>query len=102
MSDINKDAIKLLQEIKSIYFDKQSDSLDESNLIDVAIEALGKLAEYEYIGLTPDEIKYFLKDFGISLLMENRVLKKRYKEGEEIISKMAERIKVFEAKCFED
>ena len=42
MSDINKDAIKLLQEIKSIYFDKQSDNLDESNLIEIAVEALEK------------------------------------------------------------
>ena len=84
MCDINKDSIKLLQEIKSVYFYKQSDNLDESNLIDVAIEALEKLAEYEDIGLTPEEIKYFLKDFGISLLMENRALKKQRKESEEI------------------
>lgn len=42
MSDVSKDAIKLLQEIQSVYFDKQSDCLDESNLIDVAIEALEK------------------------------------------------------------
>ena len=84
MNNINKDSIKLLQEIKSVYFDKQSDNLDESNLIDVVIEALEKLAEYEDIGLTPEEIKYFLKDFGISLLMENRALKKQRKESEEI------------------
>lgn len=65
-------------------------------------EAIDKLSEYEDIGLTPEEIKYFLKDFGISLLVENRLLKKQHKEDEEIISKMANRIKGFEAKYFND
>lgn len=59
-----------------------------------------KLAEYEDIGLTPDEIKYFLGNFGISLSMENRVLKKQHKEDEEIISKMAKRLKAFEENTF--
>lgn len=36
-----------------------------------------KLAEYEDIGLTPLEIKNFLKDFGISLLIKNRELKEQ-------------------------
>ena len=33
-----------------------------------------RLADYEDVGLTPEEIKYFLKDFGISLCMKNREL----------------------------
>ena len=49
-------------------------------------EPIDKLAEYEDIGLTPDEIKYFLKDFGISLLMENRELKKQHKAKNNWIS----------------
>lgn len=36
----DKDTIKLLQEIKSVYFDKQSDYEDEGSLIDEAIQAL--------------------------------------------------------------
>ena len=63
-------------------------------------DSLNKLARYEDIGLTPDEIKYFLKDFGISLLMENRVLKKQHEEDEEIINKMAKRLKSFEENTF--
>ena len=65
-------------------------------------EAIDKLSEYEDIGLTPEEIKYFLKDFGISLLMENRELNKQYMEDKEIISKMANRIKTFEARYLGD
>lgn len=38
-------------------------------------EAIDRLAAYEDIGLTPDEIKLFLVDFGISMAMENRKLK---------------------------
>lgn len=46
-----------------------------------------KLAEYEDIGMSPDEIKLFLKDFGISQAIEIRELKKRIKENKEIILK---------------
>lgn len=35
-------------------------------------ESLNKLKEYEDIGLTPNEIKYFLKDFGITITKKNR------------------------------
>lgn len=35
-----------------------------------------RLAEYEDIGMTADEIKYFLRDFGISQAIEIRDLKK--------------------------
>ena len=59
-----------------------------------------KLAEYEDIGLTPEEIKLLLKDFGIRIIKKNRELKKQYDEDKEIISKMAKRIKVFEENCF--
>ena len=36
----------------------------------------GKLAEYEDLELTPDEIKLFLSDWGMGFIMENRKLKK--------------------------
>lgn len=61
-----------------------------------------KLAEYEDIGMTADEIKYFLKDFGISQAIEIRELKRQQEEDKEIISKMAERIRRFEEKLFKD
>lgn len=51
-----------------------------------------KLAEYESIGMTADEIKYFLRDFGISQAIEIRELKKQHKEDKEIIEKMVERL----------
>ncbi|HHT96346.1 MAG TPA: hypothetical protein GXZ90_00400 [Clostridiales bacterium] len=38
-----------------------------------------KLAEYEDLRMTPNEIKSFLRDFGISLAIENRKLNKRFK-----------------------
>ena len=60
-----------------------------------------KLAEYEDIGMTPMEIKLFLKDFGISQAIEIRELKKQHEEDKEIIKKMAERINVFEERYFE-
>ena len=47
-------------------------------------KAINRLAEYEDIGLTPEEIKYFLKDFGVRLVKENRELKKQYKEDKRI------------------
>lgn len=47
-------------------------------------DSLNKLKEYEDIGLTPEEIKYFLKDFGVRLVKENRELKKQYKEDKRI------------------
>ena len=39
-------------------------------------DALNKLKEYEDIGLTADEIKLFLCDFGITVTMRNRELSK--------------------------
>lgn len=59
-----------------------------------------KLAEYEDIGMTPDEIKLFLKDFGISQAIKIRELKRQQEEDEEIISKMAKRLKAFEGNIF--
>jgi len=47
-----------------------------------------KLSEYENMGLTPEEIKLFLSDFGITVTMKNRELKKQCQENEEIINKM--------------
>lgn len=61
-----------------------------------------KLAEYEDIGLTPEEIKSFLRYFGITVTMINRELKEQHEEDKKIISKMAGRIKKFEDKYFED
>lgn len=43
-------------------------------------ECMKKLAEYEDIGLTPTEIKYFLKDFGITVTKRNRELIKELQE----------------------
>lgn len=43
-------------------------------------DVYNKLAEYEDIGLTPEEIKYFLKDFGITITMRNRELIKELQE----------------------
>lgn len=61
-----------------------------------------KLAEYEDLGMTADEIRYFMKDFGISQAIEIRELKKKQEEDKEIISKMAERIRKFEEKLLRD
>lgn len=43
-------------------------------------EPIDKLSEYEDIGLTPDEIKHFLKDFGFTVAMRNRKLIKELQE----------------------
>ncbi|HHX62312.1 MAG TPA: hypothetical protein GX707_16610 [Epulopiscium sp.] len=43
-----------------------------------------KLTEYEDLRMTPNEIKSFLKDFGISLAIENRELKKQLKEYKDL------------------
>lgn len=59
-----------------------------------------KLAEYEDIELTPDEIKLFLSDFGFKVIKRNQELKKELQENKEIISKMARRIKAFEENTF--
>lgn len=95
-----------------VYFEAPSDREGAYNILDIAkyssekemqeilLNVAHKLAEYEDIGLTPDEIKYFLKDFGVTVTKRNKELKNQHEEDEKIISKMAERIKKFEEKCF--
>ena len=100
--------------LDEICFEAPSDREGAYNILDIAkhsnqeemqeilLNIASKLAEYEDIGMTPEEIKYFLKDFGMSLLMKNRELKNQYEEDKKIISKMAERIKKFEERYFDD
>lgn len=65
-------------------------------------KAIDRLAEYEDIGLTPEEIKTFFTDFGISVTIKNQKLKYQHEEDKKIIEKMAERIKKFEERYFDD
>ena len=59
-----------------------------------------KLAEYEDIGIEPERLKEFLGNFGISIVMKNTKLMNELQENEEIISKMAKRLKSFEENAF--
>lgn len=59
-----------------------------------------KLAEYEDIGIEPERLKEFLGNFGISIVTKNTKLMNELQENEEIISKMAKRLKSFEENTF--
>lgn len=63
-------------------------------------ECINKLAEYEDIGIEPEKLKEFLGNFGISVVMKNTKLMNKQQENEEIISKMAKRLKAFEENTF--
>ncbi len=63
-------------------------------------DSLNKLKEYEDIGIEPERLKEFLGNFGISIVMKNTKLMNELQENEEIISKMAKRLKSFEGNTF--
>lgn len=57
------------------------DDYVENGCIDCPVQkCMSKLNEYQDIGIEPEQIKSFLKDFGVSVVIRNTKLRKQSNE----------------------